>query len=191
MVSDGKFALAVVHTLYAGLTGQAPLLEPLDADHPDYVHQISAFEAQDYTFKRIAATFEAGGFDLRVAIKALVKTTWFRAVSLEQAPGSGREAELAPMGTARLLSPEALHRRIEASVGFGWQRNGQDVLLTTYRFFYGGIDSISATTRLTELNGVMANIGERMANLSRGRFDTHDVDDQFYLSVDHDLDLLS
>ncbi|MEM6296414.1 MAG: hypothetical protein AAGA54_34415, partial [Myxococcota bacterium] len=164
LVTDGKFALAAVHALYTGLTGQDPLLEPLDADHPDYVHQISAFEAQDYTLKQIAATFEESGFDLRVAIKELVKTPWFRAVSLGQEPGSGREAELAPMGTALLLSPEALHRRIEASVGFGWQRNGQDVLLTTYRFFYGGIDSISATTRLTELNGVMANIGERMAN---------------------------
>ncbi len=164
LVQDDKFALATVYTLYSGLTGQEPLLEPLDADLPDYVHQIAAFEAQDYTFKQIASAFRDSNFDLRVAIKGLVKSPWFRAVSMERDPNARRTKELAPMGTARLLSPEALHRRIVASVGFGWQRNGTDVLLSTYRFFYGGIDSIQTTTRLTELNGVMANIAERMAN---------------------------
>ena len=164
LVEDDKFALAAVHTLYTGLTGQDPLLEPLDADHPDYIHQIAAFEAQDYTFKAIARDFADSGFELRVAIKALVKTPWFRAVSLEQQAGAGRFKQLAPMGTARLLSPEALDRRITASVGFAWERNGTNVLQNTYRFFYGGIDSIQTTSRLTELNGVMANIAERMAN---------------------------
>ncbi len=164
LVVDDKFALAVVQTMFTGLTGQDPLLEPLDADHPDYVHQIAAFEAQDDSFKKVATAFKDSGFELRVAIKELVKTPWFRAVSLDGTPSASRSKELASMGTARLLPPEALHRRIEASVGFGWQRNGTDLLLETYRFFYGGIDSIQTTSRLTELNGVMANIAERMAN---------------------------
>lgn len=164
LVSDDKFALAVVYTMYTGLTGQQALLEPLDADHPDYVHQIAAFEAQDYTLKKIASEFAESGFELRVAIKGLVKSTWFRAVSLEQEAGNGRYKKLAPIGTARLLSPEALDRRIAASVGFEWERGGTNVLRNTYRFFYGGIDSIQTTTRLTEMNGVMANIAERMAN---------------------------
>lgn len=164
LVDDDKFALAVVHTLFSGLTGQEPLLEPLDADHPDYVHQIAAFEAQDYTFKQIARDFADSGYELRVALKGLVKSHWFRAISVENVPGEGRYKKLAPMGTARLLPPEALDRRIAASVGFSWMRNGDNVLSGPYRFFYGGIDSIQTTTRLTELNGVMANIAERMAN---------------------------
>lgn len=164
LVLDDKFALSVVHTLYTGLTGQDPLLEPLDAEHPDYVHQIAAFEAQDYTFKTIARDFADSGYELRVALKALVKTPWFRAVSLRRAPDADRYTQLRPMGTARLLSPEALDRRIRASVGFPWERGGTNVLMGPYRFFYGGIDSIQTTTRLTELNGVMANIADRMAN---------------------------
>lgn len=164
LVIDDKFALSVVYTLYTGLTGQEPLLEPLDADHADYVHQIAAFEAQDYTFKKIARDLVEGDYELRVAIKGLVKSSWFRAVSLEQEAGNGRYKKLAPMGTARLLSPEALDRRITASVGFEWERGGTNVLRNTYRFFYGGIDSIQSTTRLTDMNGVMANIAERMAN---------------------------
>jgi hypothetical protein len=164
LVLDDKFAIAVVQTLYTGLTGHDPLLEPLDADHPDYVHQIAAFEAQDYSFKQIAREFADSGYELRVAIKGLVKTPWFRAVSLDVEPGNGRAKKLAPMGTARLLSPEALDRRIQASIGFAWERNGTNVLMGPYRFFYGGIDSIQTTTRLTDLNGVMANIAERMAN---------------------------
>lgn len=166
LVKDPKFALAVVHTMYTGLTGQEPLLEPLDADQPDYVQQIKAFEAQDYTFKRIADRFRDGGDDVRVVIKELVKTPWFRAVGLETQPDNDRALELRPMGTARLLSPEALHRKVEASVGFPWQRNGTNVLLSSayYLFFYGGIDSSTVTTRLDAMNGVMVNIAERMAN---------------------------
>jgi hypothetical protein len=64
------------------------------------------------------------------------------------------------------LPPEALHRRLEATLGVGWKKNGTNVLLAGdyFKFFYGGIDSVSVTDRLTEMNGVMANVADRMAN---------------------------
>ncbi len=166
LVRDRKFATAVVYAMYQGLTGQEPLVEPLDEDAPDYLARIKAFRAQDHSFGRIADAFMNHGHDLRVVIRELVKTEWFRAVDSEIPLTPERSSELADMGSARLLSPELLHRRIAATTGAAWRRGGTDVLLSAdyFKFFYGGIDSASVTTRLTEMNGVMANIAERMAN---------------------------
>ena len=163
---DRKFSLSVVHIVYKGLTGEDPLLEPLDSSDLYYVERIRAFEAQDYTFKQVANAFENSAYDFRVLVKELIKTPWFRAVDLEQLPDDGRMVELETMGSSRVLPPEALDRRIVSTLGFQWTRNGASALLSTnnYKFFFGGIDSINVTSRLTEMNGVMSNIANRMAN---------------------------
>ncbi len=163
---DRRFALSVVHTMFSGLTGQDPLAEPIDEAAADYLQRIGAYEAQDAAFGEIADAFIAGNWELRIVIKALVKTEWFRARGTDIPLSDTRSAELLDMGTARLLSPELLHRRIAATTGVPWRKDGVSVLLSAdyYKFFYGGIDSASVTQRLTEMNGVMANIAERMAN---------------------------
>lgn len=166
MIGDPKFSLAMVHMVYTGLTGQDPLDEPMELEDVDYLARIRAFEAQDHVFKKIAESFVESGYDLRVIIKELVKSHYFRAVSTDEALDEQRSMELADMGTARLLPPEALHRRLIATLGVGWQKNGVNVLNSGdyYKFFYGGIDSVSVTDRLTEMNGVMASVVDRMAN---------------------------
>jgi hypothetical protein len=166
MIHDPKFSLAMVHLVYTGLTGQDPLDEPMELEDVDYLARIRAFEAQDHVFKKIAQGFVDAGYDLRFIIKELVKTPYFRAVSTTEDLDPQRYMELAEMGTARLLPPEALHRRLEATLGVGWKKNNADALLAGdyFKFFYGGIDSVSVTDRLTEMNGVMANVAERMAN---------------------------
>ncbi|MCA9652333.1 MAG: hypothetical protein H6712_14730 [Myxococcales bacterium] len=166
LVKDPKFALAMVHIVYTGLTGQEPLSEPMELEDADYLAQIRAFEAQDYVFKKIAEGFVATDYDLRFIVKELVKTHYFRATNTEAPLDEQRYMELADMGTAHILSPEALHRRVESTLGVPWKKNGTDVLLSGdyYKFFYGGIDSVSVTDRLTEMNGVMANVADRMAN---------------------------
>lgn len=166
LVDDPKFSLALTHTVFKGLTGQDPRPEPLDGEDPNYVAMIKAFQAQDYSFQKVAEKFDANGQNIKEIFKGIATSTWFRAVSLEAPAGDERLAELEPMGTARLLPPEALHRKLIATVGFPWRRNGTDLLLdiNQYLLFYGGTDSINAESRLTEMNGVMVNIVERMAN---------------------------
>lgn len=166
MTRDSKFSLAMVHLMHQGLTGQAPLEEPMELEDVDYLARIRAFEAQDHVFKQVAEKFVASDYDLRVIIKELVKTEYFRAVGTEEAMDEQREMELADMGTARILPPEALNRRLVATLGMPWLKNGVEVLNSGdyYKFFYGGIDSVSVTDRLTEMNGVMANVVERMSN---------------------------
>ncbi|MCX4245123.1 DUF1588 domain-containing protein [Paraliomyxa miuraensis] len=166
MLADPKFALAMVHLVYTGLTGQDPLEEPMELEDVDYLARIRAFEAQDFVFKQVAEKFVGSGYDLRVIVKELVKTPYFRALGSDEALDEQRYMELADMGTARLLPPEALHRRLVSTLGVGWQKDGTNVLLSGnyYKFFYGGIDSVSVTDRLTEMNGVMASVVDRMSN---------------------------
>ena len=166
MTRDTKFSLAMVHLVYKGLTGQDPLDEPMELEDVDYLARIRAFEAQDYVFKKIAEKFVTSDYDVRVIVKEVVKSHYFRAIGTEEALDDQRFMELADMGTARILPPEGLNRRLQATLGMPWIKNGVQVLNSGdyYKFFYGGIDSVSVTERLTEMNGVMANVVERMSN---------------------------
>jgi len=166
IVEDDGFALSVIYTMYEGLTGSKPLAQPLDASDPDYLAKIRAFEAQDASFKEFATIFQTSGYELREALKAMIKSPWIRAINVDGELDHDRTIELESMGSSRSLSPELLDRKIRQVVGFQWQRNGASGLMSTanYKFFYGGIDSINVTTRLTQINGVMNNIAERMAS---------------------------
>ena len=166
IAADDGFALSVVYTMYQGLTGDEPLRQPLDSKDPDYRAKVRAFDAQQHTFKALAAGFVDSDYDLRSLIKGLVKTPWIRAIDTTTTPDDERRVELAPLGSARALTPELLDKKIAATVGFAWTRNGASALLAdaNYRFFYGGIDSLNVTTRLKQLSGVMSNIAERMAS---------------------------
>lgn len=166
IVRDPKFTRGIVNLAYESLTGQAPLLEPNEPTDVDYLARVRAFEAQDWVFKRIADKFEKSDYELRVVFKELVKSPYFRVVNAVDDLDEERTLELAQMGTARLVPPALLHERIASTTGYPWQKNGTDVLLsgTYYRFYYGGIDSETVTTRLTEMNGIMASIVRRMAN---------------------------
>jgi hypothetical protein len=84
----------------------------------------------------------------------------------------------AQTGSARLLAPELLHRKIKALFGFEWRgpldsystsiNNASAARLlnsrTYYHQLYGGIDSLTVLDRLTDPNGLMARVQERMAN---------------------------
>jgi hypothetical protein len=163
---DNSFALSVVNTIYTGLTGDEPLTQPLNSSDPMYLAKVHAFEAQQYTFQDLASRFRNSNYDLRILIKEMVKTPWFRAIDVEDDMTDERIEELQAMGSARVLPPEALDRKIIATTGIQWMRNDSPALLdaNNYKFFFGGIDSINVTTRLTELNAVMNNIADRMAN---------------------------
>jgi hypothetical protein len=116
----------------------------------------------------IAAAFTASGFNLKTAIKGIVKSKWFRAVGADGIEGT-RAIELADLGTAQFLTPEMLNRKVEAVLGYPWaSRNdaNRNYLLRSDEFliFYGGIDSNAVTQRITNPNGLMSSIAIRLAN---------------------------
>jgi hypothetical protein len=168
VAEDARFRAAVVQTLFKGLSGQDPLREPTDDAAPDYLAKIRAFQAQTETFGAIGEAFVAGNHDIRVVVKEIVKSPWYRAENFEGELDDERGMDLQAVGTGRLLTPEALNRKVEAITGYPYQERADRTQFLTdlnwYRIFYGGIDSDSVVERITEPNGIMANVAFRMAN---------------------------
>jgi len=177
IVEDPRFAASQVDILFQGLTGDEALREPSDPAAPTYLGQLTAFEAQNAELQRIAEAFRESDYDLKVIIKEIVKSPYYRAEAFE--PGwtedeadseeaKQRLASLATVGTARWLTPEQLERKVEAVTGYPWREspNSTSYLLSLneYRIFYGGIDSDTIIERMTVPNGIMTNVAQRMAN---------------------------
>ncbi|MFZ9886417.1 MAG: DUF1588 domain-containing protein [Myxococcota bacterium] len=161
--ADPLFALAAVHNLHRGLTGQAPLRAPSDIGDPNYFAELYAYETQDKVLQQIAKRFADSGYNLKTAIKGVLLSPYFR--TDEATKG---QPNTSPFGTARFLSPELLDRKIEAVLGYpwarGWDKQGYLLRSDEFMIFYGGIDSDTITQRLTEPNGLMSAIAQRMAN---------------------------
>lgn len=168
IVADDRFARSAVRIVWKGLIGQEFLSEPFDANQPDYIEALNAFQVQDRVITSIANKFRDNGFNLKLVFKEIIKTDYFRAKNVKGELDESRKFELADLGTATYLSPEQLNRKINAVTGYPWRPNPEapDYLLNgnEYRIFYGGIDSNSITQRISDPNGIMANIALRMAN---------------------------
>lgn len=169
VTADRRFAIAAIHTMYKGLSGDDPLTMPTEPSEEGYLEAIRAAEMQAKIFDDIATKFIDSNYNLKTVIKEIVKTPYYRAYNATGLDET-RELELAKLGTGRLLIPEQLHRKIEAVTGQPWRAQNQvdntDLLLDfgQYRIFYGGIDSDTVVDRITEPNGIMANTAKRMGN---------------------------
>jgi hypothetical protein len=140
-----------------------PEEEPnIDPEVPEPLQR--AYNLQQQILRTIQGRFIDSNYNFKLLVREIVLSPYFRAKN--SAPMTAEmEMELSTFGTARLLTPEHLSRKIEATTGVRWrQRPGRpDYLLDQYRIFYGGIDSDLVTQRVTEPNGVMASLAQRMA----------------------------
>lgn len=158
---DPRFALSVVFNAYQALSGREPLAYPADGEPG----ALAGWEAQDATFRAIAAKFVAAGHNYKVVLRELILTPYFRAANASEASLVAHPGQVDAYGTARLSSPENLAKKLRAIVGFDWVRyDRQPALTTTYDILYGGIDSDAVTERLDQPNGVMSAVMSRMAN---------------------------
>jgi hypothetical protein len=177
IVADPRFVLSTVYTAYEALTGHEPLSYPR-ADEPGdglldegastaaFDAKLSAWEAQDATFRAVGQRFVDENMNFKTVVRELVLSPYFRAHNTAAAPNEARAGELIAMGTGRLLSPERLSLKIAAVTGVPWARGKGErpFLLTDYKILYGGIDSDTVVDRLSQPNGIMANVALRMAN---------------------------
>ncbi|MCZ6805605.1 MAG: hypothetical protein O7F08_01525 [Deltaproteobacteria bacterium] len=148
-----------------GTTPPPPLpeIEPEIAPNVDPALE-RAYDVQQDILRTIQQRFIDGNYNFKVLVREIVLTPYFRAANATPLTPE-MEVELSTFGTARLLTPEHLNRKIEATTGIRWrQQPGRtDYLRDQYRIFYGGIDSDLVTQRVTEPNGVMASLAQRMA----------------------------
>jgi hypothetical protein len=119
---DPRFARTMVEHVYYILTGRKVLLAPTAIDDPLYDAKRRAYQAQRSEVERIAAKFVANGFNLKTAFQEWIASPFYRAES--RAPVSSpeskaeRQAEMADLGIARMLSPGATR---EEDRGCLWQ----------------------------------------------------------------------
>lgn len=157
----------------AGVGGTGGTTPPPPPPLPDTEPQIDpnvdpalerAYNVQQQILRTIQRRFIDSGYNFKVLVREIVLSPYFRAKNATPLTAE-METELSTFGTARLLTPEHLSRKIEATTGVRWRANpnGGDYLLDQYRIFYGGIDSDLVTKRVTEPNGVMASLAQRMA----------------------------
>ena len=165
IVADPRFALSTVYTAYKALTGHAALEYPREDDPGDYAARLSAWEAQDATFRAVSQRFLDEGMNFKTVVRELVLSPYFRAQNADTL-NEARATELDAVGTGRLLSPERLSLKIQAVTGVPWARTARDrpYLMNDYKILYGGIDSDTVVDRLSQPNGIMANVALRMAN---------------------------
>ena len=163
VTADPRFSLATVYTVYRGLTGQKPLSYPTDTKSPDYKQLLAAWELQDEALRAISGEFIAANYDLKLIVREVLLSPYYRGLNMGRAPTDTRKAELVAVGTGRLSTPELLSRKIQAIAGVRWGGTGTDLLLGDYKILYGGIDSFDVTQRLGDINQIMASVATRMA----------------------------
>ncbi len=169
IAADPKFATAAIQVMYQGLSGDEVLKPPRDPSEEGYLEGIRATDMQTAIFDGISEKFVESNYNLKTIVKEIVKTPYYRAYNAAGLDET-RKVELSNLGTGRLLTPEQLNRKIEAVTGLPWRDGGSPdgnellVDMDQYRIFYGGIDSDTVVERITEPNGIMANVAKRMAN---------------------------
>ncbi len=168
---DERFALGVVLNLYTGLTGRAPLMAPDDYEDAFYDAKFKGYLLQSNTFAKIAKQFVDSDYNVKKVVKALVLSPYFRAIN--SVPLSQEElVSFGDVGSAHLLTPEQLHFKILAVLGIPWgsytnpnlsfePRDPGDA--GRFQLYYGGLDHDEVTKRITDPNGLMAAVAERMS----------------------------
>jgi hypothetical protein len=178
VANDPRFAHTTVRTLFKGFTGMELLRAPENSNEAHYAQRLRAFEIQRDYLQHLKDILEGSNFNIKTVIKDIFLSPFMRASGLVQDLSAEREIELSSVGSARLLPPEMLHRKIEATMGTQWRYVYTDIkwLLHDrwYLFPYGGIDSVGVTKRLTQPNGVMTAVTLRMAMEMACKLTTYD-----------------
>ena len=152
---DPRFARSTVEQVFHAFTGLDVLRGyEWTSESTEY----EAWRQQDAFFTRVSNQFIESGWDIKIPIREVLLSKFYRAVDHEDAT----EAELMMAGTARLLTPEELHQKIIAVTGYEW---GDELIdFNDYLLLYGGIDSDDVVQRLHVPNGVIGAVALRMAN---------------------------
>lgn len=127
--------------------------------------------------ERLKKRFISSNYDLKDLIKAVLKSDYFTAAAVTS---SEKINHFSHMGSARLITPEQIQRKIRAVTGYQFQSDLSNQGLNyieesegnpeSYRMggetlpiLYGGIDSVELKSRLTDPTAIINAIQLRMA----------------------------
>lgn len=184
LTNDPRFIRGSVVTWYETIFNVKTLTEP-DVSDPLYTERKVAYDAQEQYFASVGAYFAQnngnGVYNLKDLLVAIFVSDWFKAEVFSGA--TEKSVEHSNLGVGNILTPEQLHRRLEGSLGVGWDVNEinsakmnrfircSEEYMTyaqlsepnCYAILYGGIDSESVTERVKTVNSIMVKISERVA----------------------------
>jgi len=173
VANDPGFSFASAFVAFRVATGQEPLSPPADPNDPMFTSQLNAYLGQYYTLSKIAADFRNDGYNFKQMVKDTVKSPYFRAKNTAPGISPIQVPHLDGVGTAHLLTPEQLDRKIRNVFGMPWAGEydffDRSSLLDSdgsqgYRMLFVGSDSENVVNRISVPNGIMANVIERMGN---------------------------
>lgn len=164
VANDPRYAMGAVHFWYQGVFGRKPLSTPLDSSSPQYAGLLAAYNAQLDELQGIAARFATdrgnGPFNVRDLLVDLVMSGWFRAERATGATGM-RAVELVDVGSANMLTPAHLNRKLQALTGVtypGFANPFQGEGLN-----YGNFNGVDRLTRAKEHTMVQTTTADRVA----------------------------
>lgn len=163
-VADRRFAPTMVKHFYALVVGR-PVLEPPTGDSAGQRGAFRAYEEQQTALREFSESFTATNYDAKALVKAMALSPYFRG-RFQSESSAELDAMRFDLGSAQILTPEQLHRKIVAVFGDSFQTFPlfKDGLLEPYNILYGGIDSTQVTERLLTPNGVMAGVQQLVSN---------------------------
>jgi len=172
IAEDPRFPKAMVRMLVNGLTGKEPLRAPAEASATE--QEMDAYIAERTLLNEMQVKFVGDNHNLKTLIREILLSPYWRASGLTVDANSLAHANT---GSSSLLTPEMLHRKIKALLGFEWRGrmdyyykdinksySAKLIHKNSYQQIYGGIDSDNVTRRLTTPNGLMGAVQFRMAN---------------------------
>lgn len=200
IANDPGFAFAAVFMAYRAFTGNEPLSPPQEGSE-NFDEELTAYLGQYYTFSKLAEDFmNKHNYDFKKLVKDLVMTPYFRAINTAGDIDPMQVRHLTAVGSAHLLTPEQLNRKLENVVGIRWTPaydsyrtpnllDGNPFSGEGYKILFGGIDSRNTTVRITSPSGIMANVAERMGlevgcRLSNAEFSIPQDQRQFFKEVE-------
>ena len=186
IAKDRRFGISVAQTMYKGLVGDDVNTFPKDKQAADYNDRVRAYNIQNDWIVKIGDEFAASKYDIRKLTAAIIKSTYFRAVSGDTTKDGLHEG----LGQGRLLTPEMLGRKYRATTGIYYYAN--DPVLNTprlakdgflrndmiedgdWRLVYGGIDSGDTTKRTETMSPVMLATSQYTASIVACRATSYD-----------------
>ncbi|NVK73122.1 MAG: DUF1588 domain-containing protein [Oceanospirillaceae bacterium] len=184
LTNDPRFVRGTLVTWLEAILNRKVIEEPTQND-PDYSKKLIVFNAQEKFFTDIGIEFVSdlghGRYNLKDLLVRIFDSNWFRAKKIHN--DKYDSIIHGSIGTASILTPEKLHRRIKGALGVGWGENSihfaemnkfnrcSDIYATfsesfqesCYSVLYGGIDSDLVTERVSQFNSIMYNIAQRLS----------------------------
>jgi len=170
LANDDRFAPTMVAHTYRGLVLDEvrPALDGTESQE-----DVDAWKLQSTFLAGVADHFRNTNYNFKTIVTDLVKSPYFRADASQPPPADSSLGALSDLGLRHQLTPEFLHRKVNALLGVNWGQAPDNptvpswyssLLGSEYRVAYGGVDFDGVTSRSRVMDPTKGAVQERLSN---------------------------